>query len=139
MTTVYADPSALVRLLIDDAGSDLVAELWDRADAVLTSRLTAPEIAAFLAQAMRNGLCSETEYERAQSLWSRYLPGLRWVEITSTVTDAAAELATRYQLRAGDAIHVASATLVGPERLVILAWDEHVERAATAEGFRVVP
>ena len=41
MPLIYFDSSALVKLLIEEVGSPLVAELWD-GDAALTSRLIAP-------------------------------------------------------------------------------------------------
>jgi hypothetical protein len=36
---IYFDSSALVKLVVEEDGSDLVAELWDNCDAALSSRL----------------------------------------------------------------------------------------------------
>jgi predicted nucleic acid-binding protein len=54
MTLVYFDSSALVKLVVDEDGSDLAAELWDGCDAALASRLAYPEVRAALAAACRN-------------------------------------------------------------------------------------
>ena len=39
MALVYFDSSALVKLMLDEPGSDLAAELWNGCDAALSSRL----------------------------------------------------------------------------------------------------
>jgi hypothetical protein len=51
---VYFDSSALVKLVVEEAGSQLAAELWDGCDAALASRLAYPEVRAALAAAARN-------------------------------------------------------------------------------------
>ena len=54
MTLVYFDSSALVKLVIGEAGTELAVELWDGCDAALASRLAYPEVRAALAAAVRN-------------------------------------------------------------------------------------
>ncbi len=54
MALVYFDSSALVKLVVEEAGSSLVAQLWDGCDAALASRLAYPEVRAALAAAARN-------------------------------------------------------------------------------------
>lgn len=51
MALVYFDSSALVKLVVEEHGSDLAAELWDGCDAALSSRLAYPEVRAALAAA----------------------------------------------------------------------------------------
>ena len=45
MPLVYFDSSALVKLLTEEPGSDLAAELWDGCDAAVASRLAYPKSA----------------------------------------------------------------------------------------------
>ena len=54
MTLVYFDSSALVKLVIGEAGTELAVELWDGCDAALASRLAYPEVRAALAALARN-------------------------------------------------------------------------------------
>ena len=54
MALVYFDSSVLVKLVVEEVGSDLAAELWDGCDAALSSRLAYPEVRAALAAAGRN-------------------------------------------------------------------------------------
>jgi len=54
LAAVYFGSSALVNLLVEEAGSELAAELWDGCDAAVSSRLACPEVRAALAAAGRN-------------------------------------------------------------------------------------
>ena len=54
MPLVYFDSSAFVKLLVEEAGSELAAELWDGSDATVASRLAYPEVRAALAPAPDN-------------------------------------------------------------------------------------
>ena len=54
MPLVYFDASALVKLVVEEAGSELAAELWDGCDASVSSRLAHPQLCAALAAAGRN-------------------------------------------------------------------------------------
>jgi predicted nucleic acid-binding protein len=50
---VYFDSSALVKLAVEEVGSDVASALWDGCDAALSSRLAYPEVCAALAAAHR--------------------------------------------------------------------------------------
>ena len=65
MPLVYFDSSALVKLLTEEPGSDLAAELWDGCDAAVASRLAYPEVRAALAAAGRNHDLTATELDSA--------------------------------------------------------------------------
>ncbi|MCY4493642.1 MAG: type II toxin-antitoxin system VapC family toxin [Acidimicrobiaceae bacterium] len=54
MAIVYFDSSALVKLLVEESGSDVAAALWDGCDAAVSSRLSYLEVCAALAAAGRN-------------------------------------------------------------------------------------
>ncbi len=44
MPIVHFDSSALVKLLVEEDGSDLAATLWDGCDAAVSRRLAYPEV-----------------------------------------------------------------------------------------------
>jgi predicted nucleic acid-binding protein len=50
---VYFDSSAFVKLVVEEAASDLAADMWDGCDAAVASRLAYPEVHAALAAARR--------------------------------------------------------------------------------------
>ena len=76
MPLVYFDASAMVKLLAEEPGSDLAAELWDGCDAPVASRLAYPEVGAALAAAARNhtltaGALAGGDPELVVAVWDR--------------------------------------------------------------------
>ena len=138
MTLVYFDASALVKLIVDEAGTDLAVELWDGCDAALASRLAYPEVCAALAGAGRNHDLSPADLDIAQTTWDEFWRAVRPVELTRPVEHHAGELARRHALRGADAVHLASALAIEDD-IVIAVWDRQLHRAALAEGLTVGP
>ena len=117
MSLVYFDASAFVKLLAEEPGSDLAAQLWDGCDAAVASRLAYPEVRAALAAAARNHDLSENELDGAEQAWEEYWAASRPVELTAAVERHAGQLAREHALRGADAVHLASAlALPGPRR-----------------------
>lgn len=72
MALVYFDSSALVRLVLDEAGVDIAAALWNACDVALSSRLAYPEVRAALAAAERNHDLTKSEASSAASDWELF-------------------------------------------------------------------
>jgi len=138
MSLVYFDTSALLKLCLPEPGAELAAALWQGASAVLTSRLTDAEGRCALAAGRRFGLLDTKQADQALEHWRTLWPAMYLLELSPAVSDLAAELAARYPLRGGDAIHVASAAELG-RGTILASWDMPVQRAATALGLAVVP
>jgi len=136
---VYFDASALVKLVIDEDGSDIAAELWDSCDAALASRLAYPEVRAALAAAERGGLITSRDGRQAVREWQAFWAGIRPIELSSEVEQRAGELASTQALRGADAVHLASALTLGITEAVVAAWDERLHAAAAASGLAVAP
>ena len=64
MALVYFDSSALVKLVIGEAGTELAVELWDGCDAALASRLAYPEVRAALAALVAQSRPGQTTARR---------------------------------------------------------------------------
>lgn len=139
MALVYFDSSALVKLLAEEEGSDLAAELWDGCDAAVASRLAYPEVRAALAAAARNHDITEAELDEAERNWDGYWAATRPVELTAAVERHAGQLARAHALRGADAVHLASALAIGAPDLIIAAWDRRLHTGARAAGCRVAP
>ncbi|WP_299035208.1 type II toxin-antitoxin system VapC family toxin [uncultured Pseudokineococcus sp.] len=139
MAVVYLDSSALVKLVVDEDGSDLAAAVWDGADAVVSSRLAGPEVRAALAAAHRGHRLDDAGWTSAAGEWARLAGGLRMVELTSEVAEHAGDLAVEHGLRGADAVHLASALVVASPELVVAVWDARLAVGARAAGLRVVP
>jgi predicted nucleic acid-binding protein len=136
---IYFDSSALVKLLIEEVGSDLVDALWDGCDAVLSSRLAYPEVRSGLAAAARNRVISAAALEEAEEAWEEYWDSVRPVELTPAIERHAGELARSQALRGADAVHLASALALRDPDLIVAAWDQRLHSGARAEGCLVAP
>ena len=139
MPLVYFDSSALVKLVVEEEGSKLAAELWDGCDAAVASRLAYPEVRAALAAAARNRDLTEGELGAAEQAWDGFWAATRPVELTAAVERRAGEVARVHALRGADAVHLASALAIGDPALVVAVWDRRLHAGAHAAGVRVAP
>ncbi len=139
MTLVYFASSAFVKLIAEEAGSDLAAELWDGCDAAVASRLAYPEVRAALAASARNHDLTGPELDEAEQAWEGYWAATRPVELTAAVERNAGQLARSHALRGADAVHLASALAIGDPDLVVAVWDRRLHAGTQAAGIRVAP
>ena len=141
MAVVYFDASALVKLVVPEQGSELASALFNRADVAVTSRIADVEVRAALAAGARAGLLDAAAHTEAIATWERLWPSLAVVEMGDRVAQHAAALvaSSAVPLRAGDAVHVASALTVAHPETVVAAWDEQVASAARAQALVVLP
>src|SRR5262249_32285050 len=137
MGLVYFDASALVKLVVEEPGTDIASEVWDGCDAALSSRLAYPEVRAALAAARRNSDLTEREMRSAEAAWETYWASMRPVELTPSVERNAGQLAKQRALRGADAVHLASALAVDSPDLVLAAWDRRLHAGAIAERIAV--
>jgi len=136
---VYFDSSALVKLVVEETGSELAADMWDGCDAALSSRLAYPEVRAALAAAGHNHDLDEADLTSVEQAWEDYWAAVRPVELTAAVERHAGELARLHALRGADAVHLASAMAVGDPELVLAVWDQRLHAGGLAAHLRVAP
>jgi predicted nucleic acid-binding protein len=136
---VVFDSSALVKLLVEEDGSDVAADVWDAADAVICSQLAHPEVCAALAAAERARRMSPRQRSIALDTWRRLWAGVRTVDLNSAIALAAGGLASDYGLRGGDAVHLATVAAVGEHQALFAVWDTRLRDGAAALGIAVVP
>lgn len=136
---VYVDTSALVKLVFDEPGSDLVGELWDRASSAVSGRLVYPEARAAAAAAQRNGRLDAAQLRAAVRAIDEIYAELTKVSVDAALARAAGELAERRALRGHDAVHLASAVSIDSPDVVLATWDRALADAAVEEGLVVAP
>jgi uncharacterized protein len=139
MAIIYFYSSALVKLLVEETGSDLAAGLWDGSDAAVASRLAYPEVRAALAAAARNHDLDEADLDVTEAAWEEYWAAVRPVELTAAVEQQAGRLARQHGLPGADAVHLASALAIGDSSLILAVWDRRLHAGASAAGLRVAP
>ena len=133
----YFDTSAVVPLLVIEAGSARAASLWDAADRVVSVRLVYPEGRAALAQARRLGRLTARHLRAAVTELDSKYEEFDLVEVDDELARSAGHLAEAHGLRGYDAVHLAAANRVGDPDLVVVAGDEALLTAATAEGMAI--
>jgi predicted nucleic acid-binding protein len=139
VTLVYFDSSAFVKLLVEEDGSDLAADLWDGCDAALSSRLAYPEVRAALAAAGRSRRLDVVGQRSAELAWEHYWAATRMVELTGAVAAHAGQLAGAYALGGADAVHLASLLTVGVDDTLLAVWDRRLRAGALAAGVQLAP
>lgn len=133
---LYFDTSALVKLLIVEEDSDTAEMLWNTAVTAVSSILAYPEGRAALARAHRLSRLDPGAYERSLSEFDEIYAELIGLALDEQLTRAAGEAATAFNLRAYDAVHLATA-LDMEEEVVLVTWDKDLARAAEDAGLAV--
>lgn len=139
MAIVYFDSSALVKLVLDETGSDIAASVWNACDVAVSSRLAYPEVCAALAAAGRHHDLTVSQASEALAEWRVFWASMRPVELSADVEQVAGELAARHRHRGADAVHLASALALGSPDVAIAVWDKRLHTGAVAAGLAVAP
>ena len=132
--TAYFDTSALVKLFMTEAGSDLARAMWNSTEILATSRVTYVEARAALAAARRAGRLPGAVQEDSRRALDDRFQELEVVEVTPEIARSAGDLAEEHGLRGYDAIHLASSLTLDPEDTVLVTWDRELALAAYASG-----
>jgi predicted nucleic acid-binding protein len=133
----YFDTSAVVPLLVVEAGSARAGALWDGADRVVCARLVYPEGRAALAQAHRLGRLTARQLRAAVIEFDSRYEEFDLVEVDDALARHAGQLAEAHGLRGYDAVHLAAADRVSDPDLVVVAGDEALLTAARAAGMTI--
>ena len=134
------DTSAVVKLLIQESGSDLSRSSAEEAEAVLTSRLTLVETRSALARMRAAGRITSVQHRAKLSEFAAFWSDTGVVDVMEPIVEQAASLAEQHTLRAYDAMHLASALLVAETaRPAFGCWDRELRTAAAKEDLEMVP
>lgn len=133
----YFDTSAVVPLIVVEAGSARAAALWDGADRVVSARLVYPEGRAALAQAHRLGRLTARQLRAAVGQLDARGVELDVVEVDDGLARRAGDLAETHGLRGYDAVHLAAADRLRDRDLVVVAGDRALLTAAATEGMAI--
>jgi len=131
----YIDTSSLLKLLIDEDGSDRVELIWDTADTLASVALIVVESRAALATARRGRRLSISQHQRAVDEVTSLIDEISIVEVTEDLLEHAAQLAEEESLRGYDAVHLAAALAV--EATVLSSADTDLCDAAERRGLHV--
>jgi uncharacterized protein len=135
----FADTSALIKRYMREPGSD-----WLRGELihhkVVIAPLTPIELAAALGRSFRQGLISQFTFFQARQVFLLHLNTGKYqvVDWQKAISDEAMRLTFRQELRAYDAVQLATALVASAgtdrSRFIFLTADTGLERVAQAEG-----
>lgn len=133
----YFDTSALIPLLVEEAGSQRAELLWNESERVVGTRLAYAEARAALALAKRIDRITASSLRAAVNGLEHLYAGMSIVEISEDIVHRAGTLAESYALRGYDAVHLAAAETLADEDVVLVAGDERLCAAAASLGLAV--
>jgi len=130
----YLDTSSLIKLYVEEAGSTEVRTLLGAAASVATSAMAYAEARATFARLRRARFLTPQAFATVKRLfeedWTRFVS----IDPTTALVAQAGDLAQRYDLRALDAIHLASFVQVleraTHDDVEFSSFDDRLNRAA---------
>lgn len=129
---LYLDTSALVKLIVQERGSDAVDDLVATAEYAISSVIAYAECRSAIARAAKAGrLQAAAAIRSLDQVWA----DVQTLDVDLRLSARAGELAGRHLLRGMDALHLATALEVaGPDIPVAFATlDRALASAARAE------
>ncbi len=105
---VYLDTSSLVKLYVDEYGSEKIREIVNTSRVIATSKIAYAEARAAFARKQREGGFSPKQLRKIVEELNRDWDSYFVLEITDGVIRTAGEVAEKHILRGFDAIHLAS-------------------------------
>lgn len=106
---LFCDTSALIKLLIEEPGSDRMHQAGQDAEAIAVCRITWAEAMAAMARRQRDDPISSDAIDQARQLlienWNQFIV----VEVRQALVEAAGGFADTFALRAYDSVQLAAA------------------------------
>ena len=137
---LYLDTSSLVKLYVEEEGSQDILAFLAEATVVATCQIAYAEARAALARKYKNSELGDEEYQAILHSLHRDWKRLFAIKVSEEVIELAGGFAERHSLRGFDAIHLASARMLrGKTRspIVFSCADERLQDAARIEGFSI--
>lgn len=137
---LYLDTSGLVKLLVEENGSEVVERAAGDAEMIAALLLTYVEARAALARMRVDGRLESGSQGEAVAELDRVWATTAKVPVDADLVTRAAALADRHGLRAYDAMQLSGALSIGEaEQPHFACWDDDLRAAARAEGLLLVP
>ena len=138
---LYADSSAVLAWLLEEAAADSVEQAFDLADGIVASDLTLVECDRALVRAHILGLLSEMEAVRRRAVLEAVSVNWMILKLDREVLERSRRRFPAEPLRTLDALHIASALAARSviSDLALLSLDNRVRENGAALGFNVFP
>jgi len=132
---IYLDTSAFVKRYCEEEGSDVVNEVFESGDEILSSYWTLAEAIAAIDRKVAKRQISEEERDFAISvLFSDVFNRVTFVKISNEFIEAIIEMILAHHISADDALQLFSCIISFSQ--IFLASDRALIRAAKEEGLK---
>lgn len=138
---LFCDTSALAKLYLQEAHSEVVRQLAIDSTAIAVSRITWVEMLSALARRQREQAADTEALALARVRLSEDWPAYIKVDVNQSVLNTAGTFAGNFGLRAYDSVQLASAVALAAsvEGVGFSSFDLRLNRAAQALGLLLVP
>jgi len=129
---VYLDTSALLKLIVEEPGSDAVDALVETSEYAVSSVIAYAECRSAIARGAKAGRIEARAAVRSlDAIWS----AVQSIEVDLRLSARAGELAARHLLRGMDALHLATAVEIPASEMSVAfaTFDRSLAQAARAE------
>jgi len=136
----YFDTSAIVKRYHREKGTERVDEIIDRDSEIYVSTIAIAETISAFTRLNNQGVINDKKYRRITEIFfsdieNRYVP----VPISDELIIATIEMIEKHNLRTLDAIHLAVAMDICPEKdCIFVSADKKLLQAAKDEGFEIL-
>ena len=138
---LFCDTSALIKIYIQEIGSQQIKQELANASSVAVSRVTWVEAHAAFARRVREQVQDASVFEFAKKALQEDWPSYVVTEVTSTLTVVAANYADAFALRAYDSVQLASAIEVkriAQSPVLFACYDLRLNKAASLLGLDIL-
>jgi predicted nucleic acid-binding protein len=139
---LYCDTSALLKLFVDEEGSDCMVQTRDATPLIAVCRITWAECMAAFAQRCRFKGANKTALAQSRSTFEQAWPGFAIAEISQPLVEKAGIYAEAFALRGYDSVQLAAAHTLQEQFAVPLTFacfDRRLNQAAQLLQLEVLP
>ncbi len=115
---LFIDTSTLVKRYVEEKNSDIVDELFLKADSVEVSSITRIELNSAFARRLADKSIDKKSYEMALAEFNNELVFFNIITFSGSVEAEAVNLIRKYQMKTLDGVQLASARLSGRDSFV---------------------
>ena len=133
---VFLDTSAFAKRYVSEQGSDDVVALCQQADSLVVSVICLPELISTFSRLVREKKLAKAEYRMLKSVAMADLADVDICQLTAEILATVVSLLESHPLRTMDALHVACALAVAPDRFV--SADHRQLTVARKAGLNIV-
>ncbi len=139
---LFCDTSALLKLFIDEQGSESMINARSSSKGIAVCRITWAESMAALAQRTRFNGTNQSGLAQARSIFEQAWPGFVIADITQPLVEKAGVFAEAFALRGYDSVQLAAAHQLHEQfalPLTFACFDRRLNQAAKLLQLEVLP